>query len=255
MADSAAALTSLLRTSTIQDHNEILKAANAALKSSKGDIETQHTRIVALLKLDRFDDALRAIAEGGDSVEEDCLFEKSYALYKSGQLQEAARALETASASSRSSRPFRHLAAQIAYRAEDFSDAAKAYRLLSQESTGLPGEENDLKINLLAANAQLEWNGFGHLLEELERQPSRDHLEAFETAYNAACTCIARADFTRASVFLKRAQDLCEASEDLSTDEKNSELLPIMVQHAYVLVRLGKEAEAISLHKSIVSSE
>ncbi|KAF3065192.1 Signal recognition particle subunit SRP72 [Daldinia childiae] len=255
MASAAANLTSLLRASTIQDHDEILKAANAAIKASKKDTEAHKTRIIALLKLDRFEDALRAIAEGGDELEKEYVFEKSYALYKSGQLDDAAKTLEIASSSSKSSRPFRHLAAQIAYRAEKFPDAADAYHHLLTGSGGLAGEENDLNINLLATNAQLEWNGLGYLLREQERQPSRDHLEAFETAYNAACTCIARGDFNRASVFLKRAQDLCEASEDLSADEKKAELLPIMVQHAYVLARLGKETEAAALHRSIVLSE
>ncbi|KAL7625604.1 Signal recognition particle subunit SRP72 [Parahypoxylon ruwenzoriense] len=255
MENPAATLTSLLRASTIQDHDEILKASNAAIKASKQDINAQRTRVVALLKLDRFDDALRAIAEGGDSLEKECLFEKSYALYKSGQLESAEETLQAASTTYRSSRAFRHLAAQIAYRAEKFSDAVDAYHHLSQGPGGLAGEENDLKINLLATAAQLEWNGLGHQLGDQERQPSRDHLEAFETSYNASCACIARGDFTRASVFLKRAQDLCEASEDLSADEKKAELLPIMVQHAYVLSRLGKEAEALALHKFIVPSE
>ncbi|OTB05286.1 hypothetical protein M426DRAFT_22144 [Hypoxylon sp. CI-4A] len=255
MANPAATLTSLLRSTTIQDHDEILKAANAAIKASKKDINAQRTRVVALLKLDRFDDALRAIAEGGDILESECVLEKSYALYKSGQLQDAEKTLDTAPPPSKTSRAFGHLSAQIAYRAEKFSDAADTYRHLSQTSGGLSGEENDLKINLLATNAQLEWNGRGHLLPDQERQPSRDHLEAFETAYNAACTCIARRDFSRASVFLKRAQNLCEASEDLSDDEKRAELLPIMVQHAYVLTKLGKGDEAAALHKGIVLSE
>ncbi|KAI1759721.1 hypothetical protein GGR53DRAFT_128186 [Hypoxylon sp. FL1150] len=255
MAHPAATLTALLRASTIQDHDEILKAANAAIKASKSDIDAQHTRVVALLKLDRFDDALRAIAEGGDVLEKKCLFEKSYALYKSGELQYAYRTLNKASTPFQSSRAYRHLAAQIAYRAEKFQDAADAYRHLSQGGGDLPGEENDLKINLLATRAQMEWNGLGDTLDEQERQPSREHLEAFETAYNAACTCIARGDFIRASVFLKRARDLCEASEDLSMEEKKTELLPIMVQHAYVLARLGKEAEAVALHRSIAISE
>ncbi|OTA78137.1 hypothetical protein M434DRAFT_402287 [Hypoxylon sp. CO27-5] len=255
MANPAATLTSLLRASTIQDHDDILKAANAAINASKRDINSQHTRVVALLKLDRFDDVLRAIAEGGDGLEKECVFEKAYALYKSGQLEDAEKTLRTASGPSKSSRAFRHLTAQVAYRAEKFSDAADVYHHLSQETGGLPGEENDLRINLLATNAQLEWNGLGNLVEEQEKQPSRDHLEAFETAYNAACTCIAKGDFTRASVFLKHAQDLCEASEDLSAEEKKSELLPILVQHAYVLARLGKEADAVALQNSLVASE
>ncbi|KAI1079251.1 hypothetical protein F5B20DRAFT_170592 [Whalleya microplaca] len=251
MGDPAATLASLLRSSTIQDHDELLKAANAAIKASKSDLNAHHTRVVALLKLDRFDDALRALAEGGHTLEKECVLEKAYALYKSGQHEDAEKTLESASDTSKSSRAFRHLAAQIAYRAEKFSDAAEAYHHLSRAPGGLSGEENDVKINLLAASAQLEWNGLGHLVGEAEKQPTREDLEAFETAYNAACACVARRDFPKASVLLKRARDLCEASEDLSADEKKAELLPIMVQHAYVFTRLGKEKEAVALHKSI----
>ncbi|KAI5856638.1 hypothetical protein GGS23DRAFT_398119 [Durotheca rogersii] len=256
MENSTATLASLLRASTIQDHNEILKAANAVIRASKQDVNAQRTRVVALLKLDRFDDALRAIDEGGHVLAKKCLFEKSYALYKSGRLDDAEKAVQTESTSAVSSRAVHHLTAQIAYRAEKFAEAIDAYRHLSRDPRcGLAGEENDLRINILATAALLEWNGLAHKLEEQERRPSRDHLEAFETSYNAACCCIARSDFASASIFLKRAQDLCEASEDLSTDEKKVELLPIMVQHAYALARLGRGDEASTLHRSIVPSE
>ncbi|KAJ3560800.1 hypothetical protein NPX13_g9181 [Xylaria arbuscula] len=54
---------------------------------------------------------------------------------------------------------------------------------------------------------------------------------------------------------LKRARDLCEASEDLSPDEKKAELLPIIVQHIYVLSQLGKDSEAAALQKLVVQSD
>ncbi|KAK7963845.1 hypothetical protein PG996_008469 [Apiospora saccharicola] len=252
MSDPAAALASLLRASSIQDHDEILKAANAAIKASKSDLQAQHTRLVALLKLDRFDDALRALAEGGDRLEKECLLEKAYTLYKTGKLDEAEKLIKT---TSEPTRALRHLAAQVAYRAEKFQDAAAIYRSLPDEGEGRDGEENDLKINTLATSAQLEWEGKGHLLNDEERKPSNDVLEAFETAYNAACGCVARGDLSKASVLLKRARDLCNANEDLTDEEKKAELLPIMVQHAYVLTRLGKEAEALALQKSIVVAD
>ena len=59
--DPSAALSALLRSSSIEDHDEILKAANASIKAKKGDVTSHHTRVVALLHLDRFEDALRAI--------------------------------------------------------------------------------------------------------------------------------------------------------------------------------------------------
>ncbi|TRX92925.1 hypothetical protein FHL15_006063 [Xylaria flabelliformis] len=255
MSSPAAALTSLLRASTIQDHDEVLKLANAAIKASKSDIDASHTRVVALLKLDRFDDALRAIAEGGDALEARCVLEKAYALYKTGHLQEARDAAEKAPSAEAASRPFRHLRAQIAYRAESFPDAASIYRDLASDQASQHGDESDIRINLLATNAQLEWAGIGNRADDGERQSSRADLESFETAYNAACLHIARAELAKASILLKRARDLCEASEDLSPEEKKAELLPIMVQHVYVLAQLGKDSEATALQKLITQSE
>ncbi|KAK9773842.1 hypothetical protein SCAR479_09483 [Seiridium cardinale] len=252
MSDPAAALASLLRASSIQDHEEVLKAANAAIKASRSNTQAHHTRVVALLKLDRFDDALRALTEGGDDLESECLPEKAYALYKSGRLAEAENTVKSIQPITRASR---HLAGQIAYRAEKFEDAAQIYHELSTEGEGQPGEENDLKINTLATNAQLQWKGLGHLVGEDQKRPSREDLEAFETAYNAACGCVARGDLSKASILLKRARDLCEASDDLTADEKTAELLPLLIQHAHVLTRLGKEAEAVALQKSIALSE
>ncbi|KAI1750060.1 hypothetical protein F4782DRAFT_258953 [Xylaria castorea] len=255
MSSPAAALTSLLRAATIQDHDEVLKLANAAIKASKSDIDAHHTRVVALLKLDRFDDALRAIAEGGDALEARCLLEKAYALYKTGHIQDARDATEKASSAEAASRPFRHLRAQIAYRAESFPDAASVYRDLASDQANLHGDVSDIRINLLATNAQLEWAGIDHRVDDGERQSSRADLESFETAYNAACVHIARAELAKASVLLKRARDLCEASEDLSPEEKKAELLPIMVQHVYVLAQLGKDSEAAALQKLVAQSD
>jgi signal recognition particle subunit SRP72 len=250
MSSATATLASLLRASSIQDHDELLKAANAALKSSKDDLRAQQTRVVALLKLDRFEDALRAVAEGGTKVKQSLVIERAYALYKTGKIEEAEGLVQTATDSSRG---LRHLAAQIAYRAEKFEDAAQIYEALPGK--GQPGEENDLKINTLATNAQLEWTGLGSSLSDEQRQPAREDLEAFETAYNAACGCVARGDLARASILLKRSRDLCEASDDLSEDEKKAELLPILIQHTYVLHKLSKEDEAVALQKLVSISE
>ena len=89
MASPAKTLSALLSHTTIDDHNEILQACNVSLKQSKTDLETQHIRFVALLKLDRFDDALRVLDEAGDKLKQEAKLERAYALYKTGELQEA----------------------------------------------------------------------------------------------------------------------------------------------------------------------
>ncbi|KAK4229826.1 hypothetical protein QBC38DRAFT_534796 [Podospora fimiseda] len=263
MADPAvAALNSLLRGASIQDHGEALKLATAAIQSAKvqgSDLATaQHTRVVALLKLDRYDDALRAIAEGGDRLESACFFEKAYALYKTGDLEGAQAVLKNSEKGDGQApkRGLKHVAAQVAYRTEKFERAAAIYRDLKEdEANANYGEESDLRINLTAATAQLEWNGKDWAVREDEKQPARDDLEAFETAYNAACNCIAKGDFGKAAVFLKRSRDLCEATEDLNEEEKKAELVPILVQQAYVFTKLGKAEDAASIQKLVVLSD
>jgi signal recognition particle subunit SRP72 len=249
-SNPTATLTSLLRGSTIEDHEEVLKAANAVLKSSKINPEALHTRVVALLKLDRFNDALRALDDGGDKLAETCVLEKAYALYKTGQLAEAEKLAQGAN-----TRGLKHVAAQVAYRAEKFEDAARLYKELSSEAMAIEGEENDLRINSSAADAQLEWQGNGDKVETSRKKPSREDLEAFETSYNAACGCIARGDLGAGSVLLKRARDLCEALDELSDEEKRAEVLPIMVQQAFVFTKLGKLEEAEALQKMINIAE
>ncbi|KAK4679577.1 Signal recognition particle subunit SRP72 [Podospora pseudoanserina] len=262
MADPAvAALNSLLREASIDDHAEALELATAAVRSDKiqgPDLASaQHTRVVALLKLDRYDDALRVIAEGGDALEKDCSFEKAYALYKTGDLEGAEAVLQkTGVDTGKSQRGLKHVAGQVAYRNEKFERAAAIYRDLKDDTEGANyGEENDLRINLTAADAQLQWQGKEWAVPEEEKQPAREDLEAFETAYNAACICISMGDYTKASVLLKRSRDLCEATEDLNEEEKKAELVPILMQQAFVFTKLGKLDEALSLQNAINLSE
>lgn len=84
------AVIKLLQQSTLDDHDEILKACNSALKKSKTDIATQHVKAVALLKLDRYDDAARFFEEAGDDLKAKARLEYAYTLYKTGKLQKAA---------------------------------------------------------------------------------------------------------------------------------------------------------------------
>jgi signal recognition particle subunit SRP72 len=83
-------LSTLLRQSSIADHEEVLKSCNAALKKSKNDIQAQHVKVVALLKLDRYDDALRVLEEGGDALKRSASLEYAYSLYRCGKLNDAA---------------------------------------------------------------------------------------------------------------------------------------------------------------------
>ncbi|KAI4205570.1 MAG: hypothetical protein LQ350_000349 [Teloschistes chrysophthalmus] len=242
MAGGAGSLNALLQRASIDDHDEILKACNASLKQSKKDLSAQHAKFVALLKLDRYEDALKVLESAGRDLVDQVQLEKSYALYKTGQLSEAASIAKAIT----DDRGARHVEAQASYRLEDFERSAVLYRELAKTHAALDSEENDLRINGAAIDAQLEWSKQGHLVPK--KKATREDLEAFETAYNAACASIARGELSQGAVLLKRSQDLCNASSDLSEEEKAAELLPIHVQQCYVLSRLGnlEGAEAVA---------
>jgi signal recognition particle subunit SRP72 len=107
MSASTRSLSALLAQASLEDDDEILKAANAAIKKSKADIDAHHAKAIALLKLDRYEDALK-IFHDVPKLQEKAHFEYAYALYKSG---EAASAVEVAQADT-SSRALKHVLAQ-----------------------------------------------------------------------------------------------------------------------------------------------
>ncbi|ETN43160.1 uncharacterized protein HMPREF1541_02318 [Cyphellophora europaea CBS 101466] len=239
MAVTTPLLAGLLKKATIDDHDEILKASAAALKKSKTDIQAQHSRTIALLKLDRYDEALEFIEESGQPLKDRATLEYAYALYKTGNFDLAA---ETAVKTS--GRGAQHLEAQAQYRLENSARVLQIYQDI--KSQGLLDEELDCKINNGGAEAQSQWCG-----ETSTRRPAADDLQQFETAYNAACGSIARGEYAQAEILLKRANELCKHHEELSEEQKEEELLPIKVQWLYVLQVQGKFNEADALANDI----
>ncbi|OAP64088.1 hypothetical protein AYL99_00060 [Fonsecaea erecta] len=239
-------LSSLLKKSTLEDHEQILSECNKALKSTKGpDLETQHVKIVALLKLDRYEDAVKLI-EDTAGLKKKVELEYAYALYKTGRLKEAAELAATVKG-----RGAQHIEAQARYRLEDPSIPSELYKRLQRQE--VDSEQYDLKVNQGAIDAQAQWLGLAN--PQSIRRVGREDLEAFETAYNAACGSIARGEYAQAEVLLKRAKELCKHSDDLTDQQKADELLPISVQQLFVLLCLGKTVEAESLAGEINAAD
>ncbi|KAI9665207.1 MAG: Signal recognition particle core component [Alyxoria varia] len=241
-------LSSLLQQTTLDDHEEILKAANSALKKSKTDLQAEHARVVAFLKLDRWDDAFRAFSDAGDALKKQARVEWAYTLYKTERFAEAQKFAGEAKAQDYS---LAHVEAQAAYRAENFARAVELYGKLSAQ--GQEDEENDLRINSGATDAQLFWARQNGLVRK--PKPGREDLEQFETAFNAACGYLGRGELKQAQLLLQRATSLCNAADELSEKEKKQELIPIQLQRILVLHRLSKLEEAERLCSEIDLTE
>ncbi|KIW88302.1 uncharacterized protein Z519_10869 [Cladophialophora bantiana CBS 173.52] len=238
-------LSSLLQKSTLEDHEQILSECNKALKSNGSDFGTQHVKVVALLKLDRYEDAVKFIEETA-GLKNKVELEYAYALYKNGRLKEAAELAATVKG-----RGAQHVEAQARYRLEDSAISSELYnRLRSQK---VDSEQYDLRVNQGAIDAQAQWLGLADA--QSVRRVGREDLEAFETAYNAACGSIGRGEYGQAEVLLKRAKELCKHSDDLTDEQKADELLPISVQQLFVLLCLGKMEEAENLAGEINAAD
>ncbi|KAL4909105.1 hypothetical protein BDW74DRAFT_77620 [Aspergillus multicolor] len=246
---STQSLSSLLSRASIDDHEEVLRSCDAVLAKSRSDSQAQHVKVVALLKLDRYEDCLRVFEESGDNLKKKAALEYGYVLYKTGN-PEAAIDVVSSLADNRGAR---HLEAQATYRAERFRRTAELYQGLARDSAPSANEENDLRINNWATDAQLQWKGYPESVRHT--RPTRDDLEAFETVYNAACLSIAKGEFDQAGLLLKRAKELCRTSEDLTPEDRAAELLPIAVQQLYVLICQGKSEEAESILQEISVKE
>lgn len=240
--DPRNALSALLRAADIQDHEQILEAANAAIKADKSDFAAHHTKVVALLKLDRFDDALRVISGGGIKLQSSCVLEQAYALYKTGKLNEASDLIESAGLEKRG---LRHVAAQVAYRAEKSHEAETIYR--NMLDTDAAGEESDLKINISAATAQSQWEGTPSASPAM----SPEVLDTFELCFNVACGELARGNTSRAASLLQRAAMLCDNSDELTDEEKKTELRSIRAQQAYLFAKIGKPSSALEVYEML----
>jgi signal recognition particle subunit SRP72 len=109
MAAKSRDLSAILQQVHLSEPEDVLKAANAALNTSKSDATAHRARIVALLKLERYTDVLKAFDAAGPAVRRDAPLELAYALYKSGENDKAIAFIEQEGSKSRA---LMHVAAQ-----------------------------------------------------------------------------------------------------------------------------------------------
>lgn len=78
--------------------------------------------------------------------------------------------------------------------------------MLSSSEAQVQNEEYDIRVNLSASDAQTVFAGHGDVLKKTKT--SREDLESYETAFNAACQAIARGEYGAGYVLLRRAKGI-----------------------------------------------
>jgi tetratricopeptide (TPR) repeat protein len=79
------------------DYDQVLQIANDVLESSPNDDKAAKQKIIALIKLDKYKEAISYVEEATFLKSEDIALERGFCLYKLGRGEEARKVLENGS--------------------------------------------------------------------------------------------------------------------------------------------------------------
>lgn len=221
-----------------------VKLTDQILAIAPGDEDALRCKIVALIKDDRFGDAVSAI-QSSRSPPEDFHFFKAYCLYKQNKLNEALESLEKHERNDETML----LESQILYRLGKMDACLDIYQKLQKSKIDM------LEINsvaaLVMAGRSSEVQGW---LDSFRVKAT----SSFELAYNTACSLIQRNKYTEAEQLLLSARRIGQESlmEDNWPDEDiENELSPIAVQLGYVQQLLGRKQDAIEAYVDMIKRD
>ncbi|XP_014252620.1 signal recognition particle subunit SRP72 [Cimex lectularius] len=228
----------------ISDYERTLKIANKILHSNHEDEKAFQFRIISLIQLSRFEDALLAFTKF-PSFAKTLQFEKAYALYRINRIEEALEVLETVQ-----DPDIKHneLKAQVYYRLERFEECFDLYRDVIKQTNDEFDEER--QTNLAAIVVNLVLSGKPMEMPEFE-------CDTFEIKYNFACYQMAKCMYAEAEKTLKISEKICRESfdEDTPVEEVDDEVSIIKLQQACCAHFQGHEKEALSIYTSMLKKK
>ena len=237
-------------------HKRALKCADDVLKISPGDADAIRCRVTALIELQRFADCAATIEKdvADDALRRDLAFERAYALYKCGKVDESLRILQTeTSQDERESTRAMQLEAQLMHRAGRHGEAATIYETLfrdrADDVVGSPNTAVNLAAALVAAG---RGSDVAAALKRLKISPK----DSFELAFNFACALLETGNLADAADYLTLAKNQGAETlmdEDLDEEAVADELLPIDAQRARVAEMLGRKEEAAEGYRAAMA--
>ncbi|KAG6541191.1 hypothetical protein Mapa_017425 [Marchantia paleacea] len=228
------------------EYKQVLKLTDDILKLSQGDKDAVDCKVVALIQLDEFDQALSVI-ESAPGL--DLVFQKAYCLYKRNRLQEALAALQNAEKSA----SVLQLEAQIQFKLGNFSACIADYEKLLQKQQKI--ESDEVKSNVIAAYVSGGRSQEVPAVMDAMKVSARNN---FNLAYNAACALTERGDYGKAEEHLLLARRIGQEAlieEEFLEDDIEDELAPITVQLAYVQQMQGRAAEALESYNAFLKKK
>lgn len=240
--------TEMSKVAPSQDWERILKIAKKILGFSVNEKKAFHCKIVCLIHLDKFDEALTNIERAQEGA--DLYFERAYCEYRLNKVESAYGTLMKCPEMSNKER---ELLAQVTYRLEKYQESYDYYRDLFKNIDD--DFDAERQTNLSAVVASLR-NSNPTSNKDLDM--SENENRTYELCYNSACISLSKGNEQEAFNKLKKAEEMCiKTFEDDQEDQEtlDNEIAIIKVQLAYCLQRQGKSDEALKIYNSVMKTK
>ncbi|KAF7726038.1 Signal recognition particle core component [Apophysomyces ossiformis] len=236
------------------DDDRSLDICDQLLKLTPEDQDALRCRIVTLIRLEKYSDALAAMEKiRGNDI--DLRFERIYCYYRTHQLQLAETLLNDVRKQSNEDSALMYLEAQLLYAQDKYKESIAVYESLLETTDPSNRLYGEIQVNLLAAKAGLLFSQPGRS-KTLEAS-GISGLDLYEVAYNVASVYLGRGELEKASEHLEKARKQCNArlaGSDMSHEEIDEELAIIATQLAYTYQLQGRLDEAMEIYESVLSS-
>lgn len=250
--------TRLVQSTEDHAHKRTLKICDDLLKTSPGDLDAELCKVIALIELGRYADAVEFLTSDTTTQHAFFRFEHAYALYKANRLEDALEMLDafdpTSADGEGSDKDFgaEQLRAQLLYRTGKAEEAVELYQDLFERFPEKTKASATTAVNLTAALvAANKSSEITQALKKINTTPKA----SFELAFNVACGLLGKGEFTDALEYLTLAKTLGSTTlqdEGLGEDEIADELVPVDVQISYCNTKLGRKDAAVDGYKNVL---
>ncbi|KAK8733404.1 hypothetical protein OTU49_006623 [Cherax quadricarinatus] len=228
------------------NYQKVIKVANKILADDPKEVKAWQCKIVALIHLDQFSDALNIANKS--KLTEQLAFEKAYCQYRLNQVSEA---YDTICKAADVTPRVQELQAQILYRLERYSECYDVYREIIRTTSDDYDVERETNLTAVAVNCALDGT------------KEEDNIElddsSYELLYNGACHLLAAGRVNEALTKLQAAETSCRAyltqDEATTEEEVNDEVAIIRVQQGHCMQLLGRDREALAVYNSVLKSK
>ncbi|KAH9518925.1 Signal recognition particle core component [Bulinus truncatus] len=226
-----------------QEYEKAIRIANKILQQNPEEFAAFNCKIISLLFLDRFDEALTAINK--DKTHTGALkFEKAYCEYRLNRTNEALNTLRSITSHTTRSK---ELLCQVLYRIEEYEECYSVYRDVIKNSQD--DFDSERETNLAAVIASLQ------MWDKKDMDDPNFAESSYEICYNNACYWIGKGNLTNALEKLDKAEELLKNDSDLTEEELDEELAIIRVQRGYIFQKLGKNEQASQLYNQVLKTK